>query len=213
MLKDFFRKIFLFLSSFFSSLDNVAKKELFFFFLYFLLSFLFIFLRWPLLIGIFLLILAVFFWKVTVGLSWLNLIYLILGAIEAKILFFWLKPFWLLIFFLGLVYLFFLKIPMNKKSANQIISVYLLAGWIVISYGLYFYLNYYFILSFLFYLVGLAVFSYFNFLSGDKFVPLNYLAFLLVNLEVYWLLSYLSLGVLQIAALSVFGYYFFYSFF
>jgi len=132
--------------------------------------------------------------------SWLNFSYLSLSYIELRILANWLKSFWLIVIALSFLWLFFRKIILNKKS-SQFLSYFIITGWILMSYGLYFYLNWPFFISFLIYLSGLILVSYLNFLSLEKEISLNYLIYLLINLEAYWLFSYLSLTGLQFGGL------------
>jgi hypothetical protein len=96
--------------------------------------------------------------------------------------------------------LIFRKIILDKKS-NQLLSYFITTGWILMSYGLYFYLNWPFTLSFVIYLIGLSVISYFNFLMLDKKIALNYWIFILLNSEFYLIINYLSLNGLQFGSL------------
>jgi len=188
------------IKQFFSSLDSSQWKGLIFYSLYFVLIFLLIFPSNSFLKGILIILFFTLIWKIIVGMSWLSFSYLLLGYIELRILANWLKPFWLIIIALILLWLFFRKSILNKKS-SQFLSYFITTGWILMSYGLYFYLNWLFFVSFLIYLLGLTLISYLNFLSLEKEISLNYLVYLLLNLEAYWMLSYLSLNGLQFGGL------------
>jgi len=188
------------IKQFFSSLDSSQWKGLIFYSLYFVLIFLLIFPSNSFLKGILIILFFTLIWKIIVGMSWLSFSYLLLGYIELRILANWLKPFWLIIIALILLWLFFRKIILNKKS-SQFLSYFITTGWILMSYGLYFYLNWLFFVSFLIYLLGLTLISYLNFLSLEKEISLNYLVYLLLNLEAYWMLSYFSLNGLQFGSL------------
>ncbi|MGC8651096.1 MAG: hypothetical protein ACP5RX_00465 [Minisyncoccia bacterium] len=132
--------------------------------------------------------------------SWLNFIYLLLGLFELKILVLWLNLMVSIVLALIFLVLVFRKLILETKS-NQWLSYFLTTGWILMSYGLYFFLNWPFFLSFLIYLFGLLVISYFDFMMREKKMSLNYGVFILLNLEVYWLLTYLSLNSLQFGSL------------
>ena len=188
------------LKKFFSSLSSLQWKGLFFYSLYVVLIFLLIFPSNSFLKGILIILFFTLIWKIIAGMSWLNFSYLLLGYIELRILANWLRPFLLIVIALGLLWLFFRKIILDKKS-SQFLSYFIITGWILMSYGLYFYLNWPFFVSFLIYLSGLIPVSYLNFLSSEKEISLNYLVYLLLNLEAYWLLSYLSLNGLQFGGL------------
>jgi len=188
------------IKNFFSSLNSSQWRGLIFYSLYFALIFLLIFPSNSFLRGILIILFLTLVWKIIAGVSWLNFSYLLLGYIELRILANWLKPFWLIMIALILLWIFFRKIILNKKS-NQVLSYFITTGWILMSYGLYFYLNWPFFISFLIYLLGLTLISYLNFLSLEKEISLNYLVYLLLNLEAYWLLSYLSLNGLQFGGL------------
>jgi len=188
------------IKNFFSSLSSLQWKGLFFYSLYFLLIFLLIFPSDSFLKGILIILFFTLIWKIITGMSWLNFSYLSLSYIELRILANWLKSFWLIVIALSFLWLFFRKIILNKKS-SQFLSYFIITGWILMSYGLYFYLNWPFFISFLIYLSGLILVSYLNFLSLEKEISLNYLIYLLINLEAYWLFSYLSLTGLQFGGL------------
>ncbi len=188
------------IKKFFSSLDSFQWKGLLFYSFYFVLIFLLIFSPNSFLKGILIILFFTLMWKTISGMSWLSFSYLLLGYIELRILANWLKPFWLIVIALILLWLFFRKIILNKKS-SQFLSYFIATGWILMSYGLYFYLNWPFFVSFFIYLLGITLISYFNFLSLEKEISLNYLIYLLLNLEAYWLFSYLSLNGLQFGGL------------
>ncbi|MFA5392454.1 MAG: hypothetical protein WC306_02035 [Candidatus Paceibacterota bacterium] len=188
------------IKKFFFSLNSSQWREIFFYLLYFVLIFLLVFPSNSLLKGALIILFFSLIWKTIVGMSWLSFSYLLLGYIELRVLANWLKPFWLIIIALILLWLFFRKIILNKKS-SQFLSYFITTGWILMSYGLYFYLNWPFFVSFLIYLLGLTIVSYLNFLSLEKEISLNYLIYLLLNLEAYWMLSYLSLNGLQFGGL------------
>lgn|GEM_PF-1977660 len=171
-------------------------------------------------------------WKIILGISWVNFSFLFFAFLEANTINSFLKPIWTIIF-IFLFLLFFWKkcfayqrAPMKSQNSEsnggkyltspasskmekywrEVLFYYLFLTWVIISCGLYFFLNYSFSISFLIYLLGLMAFSYlylvfsnihcFNFL-------LSFLVFLLVNLEFFVLLSYLSLNVLVLSILLV----------
>jgi len=183
----------------FTSFTNTAKRSLFFYSLYALISLLVLFSWLSLTNALVLILLIILSWKILFGLSWLNFCYLIIGFIELEFLSSWLKPFWLgLGLFLFLV-LIFQKIILNQQKTNSWLAYLINTGWIFIASGIYFYSNQPFLVSFIFYTSGLVLLTYLNFVMLDKKVSLNYLVYLLVNLEIYWLFSYLSLSGLQFA--------------
>lgn len=188
------------IKKFFSSLSAYQWRGLFFYLLYGALVFLLIdaavsFVRGALIIFLFILL-----WKIFNGMSWLNFAYLLLGYIELRGLASWLKPIWMITLTLLFLWVFFRKIILDKKS-SQLLSYCIATGWILMSYGLYFYLNWMFFVSLLIYLLGLALIAYLNFLNLEKERSLNYLVYLLLNVEAYWMFSYLSLDGLQFGSL------------
>lgn len=173
------------------------------FILYLLLIFFFwlgLFVVKNIVLSFFLAFLMIGLWKVLKGMSWLNFAYLLFGFGELKILAFWLQPLILVFLFVLFFVLVFKKLILDEQI-NQLLSYFLITGWILLSYGLYFYLNWNFTLSFLIYLSGFCLFSYFNFLLLEKRGAINYWVFILVNLEFYLLLHYLSLKGLQFSGL------------
>lgn len=148
-------------------------------------------------------------WKVVSGLSWFNFFALFLGVIETRALFFLVKPLWLIVFVL--VFLWFMRekifsFPPEEIKFREYLFYYLFLGWIIISLSFYFFFNFSFWLSVCSYAFGLAIFSYFYFLFGDKikknFFP-YFLVFLIFNLEFFLLFNFLSLGVILTSLLSV----------
>jgi len=98
--------------------------------------------------------------------------------------------------------LIFIASSKKEKHWRDIIFYYLFLGWIVISYGSYFFLNYSFGISFLMYILGLAFFSYLYFLFLNiSFINfwLSFLVLILINLEFFLLFSYLSSSVLVLS--------------
>ncbi len=159
--------------------------------------------------SIFICFLLIFLWKAFLGLSWFNFIFLFLASLEVNILVFFVKPLWAIGFVLIFLGLFWKKLfsPLpREKYWQELLFYYLFLFWIILSYGLYFFLNYPFWAGFLVYALGLIGFSYLYFFSTDTlhsdFLPL-FLVLILVNLEFFLLLSYLSLSTLTLGILSI----------
>ena len=159
--------------------------------------------------SIFICFLLIFLWKAFLGLSWFNFIFLFLASLEANILVSFVKPLWVVGFILIFLGLFWKKLffPLPKeKYWQELLFYYLFLFWIIISYGLYFFLNYPFWTGFLVYALGLIGFSYFYFFSTgalrSEFLP-SFLVLILVNLEFFLLLSYLSLSTLALGVFSI----------
>jgi hypothetical protein len=175
-----------------------TKKNLFFFFFYSLFLILSVFFpSSPSLI--FLGILTIFLWKIFYGLSWLNFNFFLFGLFEIKILASFLNPFWLFVFALVLVYLLFKKIfsfCIEETNRFKLFSFYyLFFFWVLISLGIYFFLNLPFIFSFLLFALGILIYSLIYFLIEEKAFYPNGLILILTNLEIFWLISYLNLPV------------------
>lgn len=158
---------------------------------------------------VFLCLLIIFLWKIILGLSWFNFIFLFLGFLEANILIFCVKPFWVIIFVLVFLGLFWKKLffPLPKENYwRDVLFYYIFLIWIIISYGFYFFFNYPFLVGFLAYALGLIIFSYFYFLSSNisfpDFLP-SFFVLILINLEFFLLLSYLSLSTLVLSILAI----------
>lgn len=201
MVKINFHRILSQVKIFFLSLKTSQLKSVIFFSLYILISSIFLFLASSPFQGIIIIFLAILLWKIMVGLSWLNFCYLLLGYVEMATLSFWVKREWLAFIFVALIILFFKKIITNNKKSSQFLSYFISTGWILLSYGLYFYLNKPFFVSFIVYFGGLLPISFLNFLNLEKERSINYLIYLLINLEAYCLLILLSLNGLQFASL------------
>lgn len=159
--------------------------------------------------SIFICFLLIFLWKSFLGLSWFNFIFLLLASLEGNILVSFVKPLWVIGFILIFLGLFWKKLfsPLPKeKYWQELLFYYLFLFWIIISYGLYFFLNYPFWIGFLIYALGLIGFSYFYFFPTgalrSEFLP-SFLVLILVNLEFFLLLSYLSLSTLALGMISI----------
>ncbi len=159
--------------------------------------------------SIFLCFLIIGLWKLFLGLSWFNFVSLFLAFLEAHILVLYAKPLWVIGFILIFLYLFGKKIffPLPKrKSSQEPLLYYLFLFWVIISYGLYFFLNYPFWFAFLIYALGLIIFSYFYFFSinalPSDFLP-SFFVLILINLEFFLLLSYISFSTLVLGILSI----------
>lgn len=205
-------------------LSSLELKIFVFFILYvgFLLESVIFSLRfsYAILIGL----LIILFWKILLGISWVNFSFLFICFFEANIINFFIKPFWAVLFVLLFLFFFWercfsdkiknqslesngnkltlLASSKKEKYWRDIIFYYLFLGWIVISYGSYFFLNYSFGASFLMYMLGLVFFSYLHFLFLNiPFVNfwLSFLVLILINLEFFLLFSYLSLSVLVLS--------------
>ena len=159
--------------------------------------------------SVFLCCLVVFLWKIFLGLSWFNFIFLFLSFFEANILVFFVKPLWVIGFILIFLGLFWRKLffPSSKeKYWQELLFYYLFLFWIIISYGCYFFLNYSFLVGFLVYALGLIGFSYFYFFVTEilrpGFLP-SFLILILINLEFFLFLSCFSLSTLVLGILSI----------
>lgn len=159
--------------------------------------------------SVFLCCLVVFLWKIFLGLSWFNFIFLFLSFFEANILVFFVKPLWVIGFILIFLGLFWRKLffPSSKeKYWQELLFYYLFLFWIIISYGCYFFLNYPFLVGFLVYALGLIGFSYFYFFVTETlrpgFLP-SFLILILINLEFFLFLSCFSLSTLVLGILSI----------
>lgn len=165
--------------------------------------------------------LIILFWKILLGISWVNFSFLFLCFFEVNIIIFFIKPLWVVFFVLLFLFFFwkrcfsdriknqslesngnklvFLASSRKEKYWRDVIFYYLFLGWIIISYSSYFFLNYSFGVSFLIYILGLTFFSYLHFFfSNIPFINfwLSFLVLILINLEFFLLFSYLSLSVL-----------------
>lgn len=168
----------------------------------------------------------IIFWKILVGISWVNFSFLFLGFLEAKIIDSFMRPVWVITFILLFLAFFWKKCFSSKKDLSssptkaekywrEVLFYYLFLVWIIISYGCYFFLNYSLGISFLVYALGLIFFSYLYFLFSSIYFSnflFSFLALVLVNLEFFLLLNYFSFNVLILSIflilifrLSVYG--------
>lgn len=210
-LKDFFSSIgirtFTSLRTLFLTSFEIRKFLFFLLYSFYLVSS--ILFSLPFVQSIFLCFLLIFLWKTFLGLSWFNFIFLFLASIEANILVFFVKPLWVIGFILIFLGFFWKKLfhsLRREKYWQELLFYYLFLFWIIISYGLYFFLNYPFHIGFLVYALGLVGFSYFYFFSigilRSEFLP-SFLVLILVNLEFFLFLSYLSLNTLELGVFSI----------
>jgi len=152
--------------------------------------------------------LIIFLWKLFLGLSWFNCVFLFLAFLEANILILYVKPLWIIGFILVFLCLFGKKLFSSSKrtSWQEPLFYYLFLCWVIISYSFYFFLNYPFWIGFLSYALGLIVFSYFYFFSINTsfpdFLP-SFFVLILINLESFLLLSYLSFSTLVLGILNI----------
>ena len=159
--------------------------------------------------SIFLCFLIIFLWKLFLGLSWFNFVFLFLAFLEANILILYVKPLWVICFIIVFLCLLGKKLffSLSKgKSLQEPLFYYLFLFWAFISYGFYFFLNYPFLVGFLTYALGLIVFSYFYFFSINTSLPdflPSFFVLILINLEFFLLLSYLSFSTLALGILSI----------
>lgn len=159
---------------------------------------------------------AVLLWKTFLGLSWFNFAFLCFAVLETNILAQFVKTGWVFVFILFFLALLFQKIfageakehgqPDKSRYWHEILFYYLLLFWIIASYGIYFFLNYPFWVGLLVYVSGLALFIYFYLLYADialaKFLP-PFLSLVLINLELFLLLSCFSLNTLILGILNL----------
>jgi len=159
--------------------------------------------------SIFLCFLIIFLWKLFLGLSWFNFVFLFLAFLEANILILYVKPLWVIGFILVFLCLFGKKLffhSLKRKNWQEPLFYYLFLFWVIISYSLYFFLNYPFWVGFLIYTLGLIVFSYFYFFSINTLLPdflPSFFVLILINLEFFLLLSYIFFSTLVLGILSI----------
>jgi len=159
--------------------------------------------------SIFLCFLIIFLWKLFLGLSWFNFVFLFLAFLEANILILYVKPLWVIGFILVFLCLFGKKLffpSLKRKNWQEPLFYYLFLFWVIISYSLYFFLNYPFWVGFLIYTLGLIVFSYFYFFSINTSLPdflPSFFVLILINLEFFLLLSYIFFSTLVLGILSI----------
>jgi len=149
--------------------------------------------------GILFLILSTFLvliWKLLLGLSWVNFLYLLIGGIEINILLSIFHPIYLSFFVLILSYLLYKKIfSSNKRFWKYFLFHCLLLGWIILSLGLYFFNSFPFGIAFLMYLGGMIVFFPLALLIQGNKISSEYLVLILILGEFFWLSSYLSIKI------------------
>ncbi|MGE4554680.1 MAG: hypothetical protein AB7D02_00890 [Candidatus Paceibacterota bacterium] len=161
------------------------------------------------------------FWKIFLGLSWFNFFSLILGPLNLLLIKYWFKRELIFLLFLLFAFLFLKKYfsPFEiQKKWREFIFAFLFWLWIVNSYSFLFILEKPFLFSLCFYLLGLMFFSFLYFVFNyEHFSLLNiktrlfFALLILINLEFFWLLSFLSLSLFVLStALLVFFYLFFY---
>ncbi|MGB9680664.1 MAG: hypothetical protein ACPLXL_01820 [Minisyncoccia bacterium] len=202
-------------------LNLLNLREIIFFFLYFsLLTYFLLFFKGFSLLAFLMIIFLLVLWKALKGLSWINFLSLFLIAFELLFLVSWLNR--VLVFLIGflLFFLFFRKylLPVeNQKIWREYLLTTLLWLWIASSYSLYFFAGKPFIFSFIFYFFGLFIFlAFYFFFQYEDFSLFNektrsiFFSLLLINLEIFWLLSFLSLPLLVLSGLDLMFFYLFF---
>lgn len=181
----------------FNWLSSVNKKDFLFFLIF--VSFFSLALFTGKFIWFFLSLLSVIFWKIISGLSWLNFDYLLLSLFLLGYAGIFINRFFVILITFFLLILLFNKIfNLNFKKTNffrLVTFYYLFFLFIFDALSTYFFLNLSFAFSISFFILGLIVFSLIYFLiKNRKFFPSG-LFIVLVNTEIFWLISYLNLSV------------------
>lgn len=161
------------------------------FFSYLVISYLFSF---SLGLKIFISILILLLWKLVQGMSWLNFYFLLLSTISLSFLSLWFNKLLLLIEIIIFIILIVKKIIYNQNNTNHYLLYFSEFNWALMSYGLYFYANQFFAVSLIIFLLGFSILAFYRFLLQNKKIQINFLVFLLISLELYWLFSYLSIN-------------------
>ncbi len=160
---------------------------------------------------IFIAALIVVFWKIFFGLSWFNFIFCLLSIFQISILAAFFHRWWLLLVTSILIVLLFKKIfsqkPEEVKKWRLVCFYYLFFFWIVICLGNYSLLNLNFTLSFLLFTLGIIIYSLIYFLMEEKAFFLNGFIIILLNLESFWLINYLTLPLTFLSLLLFLHYW------
>lgn len=207
-------------------LFSLETKVLFFFTLYIIALFGSAIFPFNFFYAILTCLLIIVLWKIVLGLSWVNFAFLFFAFLEVNVIKAFFRPFWVIIFIFLFLFFFWQKCFAYKNNKNserksfdcltnlacskmekywrEILFYYLFLTWIIIAYGLYFFLNYFFSISFLIYFSGLMIFANLYLVFSNVRCS-NYLVsfwiLLLVNLQFFVLFSYLSLNVLILSLL------------
>ena len=158
--------------------------------------------------------LIIFLWKLFLGLSWFNFVFLFLAFLEANVLILYTKPLWVIGFILVFLCLFGRKLffsSSKEKNLSEPLFYYLFLCWAIISYSFYFFLNYPFCIGFSSYALGLMSFSSFYLFSINASfsdVLPSFFVLILINLESFLLLSYFSFSTLVLGILSILVFHF-----
>ncbi len=148
-------------------------------------------------------------WKIVVGLSWTNVIYLLAGLGEFFVLSLFLRRPFLLLFLILFLIILFRKLFFTADKWRIIANYYLCFWGIFISLALYYFLNLPFWLGLIFYLITLFIFFYLYLLPSQQKFNKQHLILLLLSVEIYWLFSFLALPVPFSAVLLFIHYYLF----
>lgn len=163
------------------------------------------------LLWLFLPLLIIIFWKIFFGLSWFNFIFFLISVFQIKFLATFFKFGWLLIFTIILIFLLFKKIFSRNLEENKkwrlLSFYYLFFFWILGCLGCYNYLNLNFSLSFLLFTLGVIIYSLMYFVMEEKKFVLNDFILVIFNLEVFWLINYLTLSLPYLAILIFINYW------
>ncbi|MGB9763087.1 MAG: hypothetical protein ACPLW7_03640 [Minisyncoccia bacterium] len=175
-------------------LDLSLFKGVFFtllFFVYLFSSFIFNFsLGLKIIVSIIILLL----WKIIQGLSWLNFYFLLFSIFSLSLLSVWFNKIFILVDLFIFVFFLFKKIIYNQTETNNYLFYFSEFNWTLMSYGLYFYGNQFFSLGLIIYLLGISILSFYLFLIQNKKIQINYWIFILIKVELFLLLSYLSIN-------------------
>jgi len=166
----------------------------------------------PRFLWLFIAALIIIFWKIFFGLSWFNFIFCFLSVFQISILVVFFHRWWLFLIAGTLIILLFKKIfsqsPKEIKKWRLICFYYLFFLWILLCLGSYSLLNLNFATSFLLFALGIIIYSLIYFLMEEKIFFLNGLIIILLNLESFWLINYLTLPLPFLSLLLFLNYWF-----
>ncbi|OQA44385.1 MAG: hypothetical protein BWY48_00131 [Parcubacteria group bacterium ADurb.Bin305] len=151
------------------------------------------------------------FWKIFSGLSWFNVCLIVLGLLEISLITLFFQPIFVYLIALIFLVILFYKLFSPQEKLGRYLSFYFLHFfWIIDISSLYFLRNQSFWWSYLLYGVGVGLITFLYLLdsiSDSSWLILTFLVITLVSLELFWLISFLSLPLFLSSLLTFINYW------
>lgn len=151
------------------------------------------------------------FWKIFSGLSWFNTFFIILGLLEISLLSFFIRPVFVFLITLLFWVILYYKLFSPQEKVGRYLSFYFLCFLgIFLVFSLFFLQNQSFWWCYLLYGLGTGIITFFylvDLINDYSLLIPNLLVIILVNIEIFWLINFLSLPLLLSSLLTFINYW------